>query len=660
MLLLLFYSCSNPSWAWQATDIFSFTRIYYVNPNPTGKTAAITTLKAEQKAGKWQWKYELLYDGKSKITDSNITQATYSNDGKYIAYITHASNADSLNLVKISNNQKSQLISFTGSIDAFQWSPNSNSIAFVATPKVSRKNKNGLVDVNLQNPNSRLYLIPIGLNEAPKAITPDLYSISIAFNDKGFDWSSDGNSIAFSEQPQAGAHYSSQSKILIYNVKTGAIKTTPYLQTHFAANPLISPNNRYLAYRTNVATSNTDTILKNNIFNLNQICVTDLQTAKDTCLMDTDNQNATLIGWNAQSSALYAIDFYKSTGMRIYELSLDPKKAPKMISTQEGFIEPLTLSMNANHSTFGFGLESTNLAPEAYLSSVKNFKLIPLTHLNQATQPLGNIQDINWRSIDGKKIEGLLMTPANYDPMKKYPLVVWAHGGPIGAAWKRYLGGCDEYSNMIEPSSCWGNYLKSGWVVFAPNYRGSTGYGADFRLANYKDFGGNDYQDIQSGVDYLIAKNIADPAHLFFAGWSYGGYLANWTISQTTRYQAAVSGDGLTDLISFAGTSDIPFFASEYLGSYPWEDSFLYIKRSPLLYVNNIQTPLLFFSGQRDIRVPIEQSLEMYTALKNSNKQVSMYMLPEQGHVPQDPNLALAAMVEINHWFTEAIKKHAQ
>lgn len=660
LVIAMIYSCSQLCFGWDPSDIFSFTRIYYVNPNPAGDAAAITTLKAMQTAGKWQWKYALSYGKESSlILDSNITQATYSADGKYIAYIAHNKNADTLNLVKTSNNQKSILFSYKGNIDSFQWSQDSKAIAFVATPQTEVKNANGLIDVDLQNANARLYVIPIGVNETPKAITPDTYSISVAFNDKGFDWSSNGNIVAFSEQAHAGAHYSTQTKILLYDMKKSVITSTPYLQTHYASNPLISPNNRFLAYRTNSASADTDTVLKNNIFNYNQICVTDLQTFKDICLADTDNQNATIIGWNAQSTGVYVIDFYKTDGIRIYELSLDPKQPAKIISNLTGFIEPLTLSMNAAHTTFGFGFETINEAPEAYLSSVNNFKLLPLTHLNPAQPSIGKVQEVNWRSGDGMKIEGLLLTPDHYDPMKKYPLVVWAHGGPIGAAWKRFLGGCDEYSNMIEPSSCWGNYLKAGWVVFEPNYRGSTGYGADFRLANYRDFGGNDFQDIQSGVDYLIAKNIADPNHLFFIGWSYGGYLTNWTISQTTRYQAAVSGDGLSDLLSFAGTSDIPFYTSEYLGSYPWDDSFLYIKRSPILYINNIQTPLLLFSGQRDIRVPIEQSIEMYSALKNTNKQVKMFMLPEQGHVPNDPNLALAVTKEINRWFTEALKKHA-
>jgi dipeptidyl aminopeptidase/acylaminoacyl peptidase len=193
--------------------------------------------------------------------------------------------------------------------------------------------------------------------------------------------------------------------------------------------------------------------------------------------------------------------------------------------------------------------------------------------------------------------------------------------------------------------------------VLAPNYRGSTGYGPDFRAASVRDLGGGDYQDIQAGVDYLIAKGSVDPKNLFLAGWSYGGYMTAWTIGQDTRYNAAAEGNGLTDLLSFSGTSDIPFYSSVYLGTMYWDDAFLYVKRSPVIYVKNIQTPLLILSGQKDIRVPVEQSLEMYTALKRLHKPVKMIVFPDQTHVPSDADIALDAITEINAWFAGRLRK---
>lgn len=279
-----------------------------------------------------------------------------------------------------------------------------------------------------------------------------------------------------------------------------------------------------------------------------------------------------------------------------------------------------------------------------------------ITHFqNPDKQKIGRTSIIHWNSSDGMDIEGLLVTPANYDEKKKYPLFVAVHGGPAQSWAKRYLAGCDEYGQMIDPTTCLNNLLDLGFIVLQPNPRGSTGYGRAFRLANFADFGGGDYQDIMTGVNYLIQKNIADPNHLAIGGWSFGGYMTAWIISQTDRFKAAIEGDGNTDFISFSGTSDIPDYYINYLGNAFWNDNKLYIQRAPISHVKNIITPLLIIGGENDVRVPITQGYELYTALQQQHKSVKMLILPKQGHVPTDANIIAKSIEEVESWLKKAL-----
>jgi dipeptidyl aminopeptidase/acylaminoacyl peptidase len=177
-----------------------------------------------------------------------------------------------------------------------------------------------------------------------------------------------------------------------------------------------------------------------------------------------------------------------------------------------------------------------------------------------------------------------------------------------------------------------------------------------FSLANFADFGGGDYEDIMTGIDHLIRKGIADPHRLAIGGWSFGGYMTAWAISQNHRFKAAVDGDGNTDFISFSGTSDIPDYYINYLGNPFWVDSSLYIERAPIMHVKNIITPLLILEGENDVRVPPGQSYELFTALRMQNKPVKMLLLPKQGHSPTDPNVIYHSIQEINAWLSRATK----
>lgn len=366
-------------------------------------------------------------------------------------------------------------------------------------------------------------------------------------------------------------------------------------------------------------------------------------------LTNTPNQNPNILGWNKNCSGVFVHDHCKTQGPQIYFLSLDPKTKTQLIERPKGCINEATFSLNAKYSSIGFAFETTNTPPEVFVATIKknSLQLTQISRLNPLSQTsLGKVATIHWYSRDGKLIEGLLITPPQYHTKKKYPLYVMVHGAPL--VWsEHYLGRCEEYGAMFDPSTCVSAILQQGFVVFQPNYRGSIGYGKNFRIGNVGDWGGKDYEDIMSGIDYLVKQRKIDAKRMILAGWSYGAYLTNLAIGRTDRFQLAIAGDGMTNLLSLIGTTDIPKLFKQDFGGDFWENVKLYWERSPLAHVNQMRTSLLLFHGSNDIRVPLSQSRELCQTMMIQKKLVTLLILPNEGHMPANPNTILGAIKAI-------------
>jgi dipeptidyl aminopeptidase/acylaminoacyl peptidase len=257
-------------------------------------------------------------------------------------------------------------------------------------------------------------------------------------------------------------------------------------------------------------------------------------------------------------------------------------------------------------------------------SSFSSFRAITSTNPQAAQFALGETEVITWKSRDGLEIEGLLLKPVGYEAGRRYPLLTVAHGGPSGAFVNNYrVGG-------LEGGQLWAG---EGWAVFYPNPRGSTNYGEKFLRANINDWGGGDFRDIMTGIDALIARGIADPDRLAHIGWSYGGYMTAWMITQTPRFKAAMVGAGLTNMWSMYGTNDIPNVLISYFGGIPTARTLpLYNERSAMTHVDRVTTPTLILHGGNDERVPIGQPMELFRALKDRGRTVELVFYPREGH----------------------------
>jgi dipeptidyl aminopeptidase/acylaminoacyl peptidase len=237
---------------------------------------------------------------------------------------------------------------------------------------------------------------------------------------------------------------------------------------------------------------------------------------------------------------------------------------------------------------------------------------------------LGETEVIKWKSSDGWDIEGVLVKPVGYEPGKKYPLLVDVHGGPTGAHTNGFKIGVHNGGQL---------WAGRGWAVLYPNPRGSSNYGEKFMRGNIPDWGGGDYRDIMAGTDEVIKRGIADPEKLAVMGWSYGGYMTCWIVSQTGRFKAARMGAGLSNIYSMYGTTDIPGYIGTFFNNNPTEETMkLYAERSGLTYAHKVTTPLLIMHGMNDERVPIGQPMEFYRALKDRGKTVELVWYPREGH----------------------------
>ena len=249
---------------------------------------------------------------------------------------------------------------------------------------------------------------------------------------------------------------------------------------------------------------------------------------------------------------------------------------------------------------------------------------------------------VRYKSFDGREIEAALLKPANYDGKSKLPTVLVIHGGPTG--------------NWGDAFEAWGQLLVSaGYAVLYPNVRGSTGYGYDFMVLNRADWGGGDFKDVMAGADYLVGRGIADPNRLGIAGWSYGGYMAEWATTQTPRFKAAVSGAGMSDLAQEYGTEEHPSY-DEWFYGLPFEKPEGFRKSSPINHIRNAHTPTLILQGEADTVDPLGQSQQLYRGLKRYGVPTELVVYPREGHPIREEKHELDRLNRIVAWFDKYLK----
>jgi dipeptidyl aminopeptidase/acylaminoacyl peptidase len=298
---------------------------------------------------------------------------------------------------------------------------------------------------------------------------------------------------------------------------------------------------------------------------------------------------------------------------------------------------------------FGVAERSTfETPPEIWVGPIGEWR--QLTNNNSPLSAAwGKAENLEWAN-EGFNIQGWLLSPAKIESGKKYPMVVLIHGGPSSAATPDWPAGFGMSRAIIAALS------SRGYYVLMPNPRGSYGQGEGFTRANVKDFGGGDLRDILAGVDAATKKYPIDSAHLGVTGWSYGGYMTMWTVTQTNRFHAAVAGAGIANWQSYYGQNLIGQWMIPFFGASVYDDPAVYEKSSPIRFIKNVKTPTLVVVGERDAECPASQSYEFWHALKTLGVPTQLIIYPGEGHLFLDPKHQADRLDQTVGWFDRYLK----
>jgi dipeptidyl aminopeptidase/acylaminoacyl peptidase len=315
-------------------------------------------------------------------------------------------------------------------------------------------------------------------------------------------------------------------------------------------------------------------------------------------------------------------------------------------SVGDGRLE-LSLSATADHSLFVFHASSFDHPTEIYAAKPGTVMtsglegVIQLSHMNDGVEPgWGKSVSLSWKS-DKFRVQGWLMLPKDYDPAKKYPLLVVVHGGPASAVESHWGSG-----GLGGPV-----FSALGYFVLEPNPRGSFGQGEEFTQANRKDFGYGDLRDILAGVDTVLARYPVDPNRVGLTGWSYGGFMSMFAVTQTGRFKAAVAGAGISDWQSYYGENSIDQWMTPYFGASVYDDPAVYAKSSAINYIKQATTPTLVLVGDRDGECPAPQSFEFWRALRAQHVPTQLVVYPNEGHGFSDPAHRRDVLQRAVEWF---------
>ncbi|MFZ0638100.1 MAG: S9 family peptidase [Candidatus Acidiferrales bacterium] len=585
-----------------------------------------------------------LTEGKKSSTDP-----TWSPDGKWLAFLSARESSlpdakkDTAQLYLISpdGGEARQITNVETGVDSFDWSPDGKRIAFTAADPESDAHKarvkkyGGFQIIDGDYTMSHLWLIDVPAPESSELPKPARLTSGQDFTVQGFRWSPDGARIAFDATKDPALADGGTANIYILTVADKSVKKLTDAPGP-NSNPAWSPDGAQIAF--NSQNGNPYYFYANSA-----IDVVDASGGTPKILTANFDEDPRLLEWSPQG-------IYFEAEQRTYAhlFRIDPSADSITRVTSPDKIDSGQFSFTHDYGTIAFMQAADNEFGEVYVSPVDSFAPKKLTDISAqyANFHLATREVIEWKSGDGAPIEGILIKPANFDPSKKYPLMVEIHGGPTGTS--RATRSPDRYYPVEL-------FAARGAVILEPNYRGSAGYGAKFRALNVRNLGVGDYADVISGVDYVISQGYIDPKRVTSMGWSEGGYISAFITTFSDRFCAVSVGAGISDWMTYYVNTDITPFTRQYLHATPWSDPAIYKKTSPITYINNAHTPTLIQQGSKDARVPVPDSWELYRGLKDRGVPVKFVLYEGFGHPITKPREQRAVTQENWNWFAHYV-----
>jgi dipeptidyl aminopeptidase/acylaminoacyl peptidase len=575
------------------------------------------------------WLFETATGAFRRLTYSEKAESSpkWSPDGKWLAFLSNRAASQQIYLLPMSGGESRPLTKGNRGVDRFAWAPDGGRIAFLApdaktdAEEKKEKDKDDARVVDKQDKHARLWLIDVS-GEKERALTPANFAVS------ELAWFPDGRSIAVmaTDRPE-----SDRNTERIFKVEAGT-PDPPAMNVLFAPrgpfeNLAIAPSGGTLSF---VGARD------------------DGPSPHDLWLLPAGAGAAK----NLTAASLdRPVSSYRWTKTGVLWLLAEEGFTTRLVRyTAEGAREDLpplqvmasSFAVNPAGSLAFVGESATEPQELWFGSPGEPPKKFPAFNRAFEAFSVGRPELYRYKSFDGQEIEAALLKPAGHDGSSKLPVVALIHGGPTGA-WQSSI-------------DSWGQLLASrGYAVFYPNIRGSTGYGEKFVESNRGDWGGNDFKDVVSGLDDLIARGIADPDRLGIGGWSYGGFMSEWAVTQTTRFRAAVSGAGMANLISEYGTEEHPAY-DEWFWSLPYEKPDGFLNHSPFLYLKNVKTPTLILQGDADTVDPLGQSQELYRGLKRYGVETELVVYPREPHGLREEKHLIDRLNRVLDWYDRHMK----
>lgn len=564
-------------------------------------------------------------------------KVAWSPDSKQLAFLSDAGNSDQqqLYVVSASGGTARKLAEVKGFLDSPGWSPDGKTLAVLfienatraSGPLVAETPRTGVIQEAVTE--QRLALVDASGGNLRQISPPDMYIYE-------YEWSPDGKRFVTTAAPGNGDDNWYIAQIYTLNAASGEMKSIykPPLQI---AVPSWSPDGKSVAFIGGLMSD--EGSVGGDIF---VVSATGGEAKNITSGMKA---SASWLTWNRNGKIVFGEWIDGDSGIA----RIDPAtgrietllKGEDQITAKSGGAE---VSLADDGRTAAAIQQSFSHPPEIWAGPIGNWKQI--TSLNANLTPAwGKARSIRWTN-EGYNLQGWLLYPRDFDPSKKYPMVVNVHGGPSSMAHSSWPG---SRSFAVALSG-------NGYFVFFPNPRGSYGEGETFTRANVKDFGYGDWRDILKGVDEVLREAPVDQYRLGLTGWSYGGYMTMWGVTQTQRFAAAVAGAGLVNLQSYYGENQIDKWMIPFFGASVYDDPAVYARSSPITFIKKAKTPTLVLVGDSDGECPTPQSFEFWHALKTLGTQTELVVYEHEGHAFASPEHQRDVIERVAAWFDQHLK----
>jgi dipeptidyl aminopeptidase/acylaminoacyl peptidase len=573
--------------------------------------------------------------------DAEEGHVAWAPDSRHFVFLSDAARPGQaqLYLGDLGGGAPRRLTELAGVLDAPRFSPDGRSLAFLFTANSPRipgpthptAKDAGVVEETIYEQRIALVDVTGGGTPAVREVSPaDLFVYE-------YDWTPDGKSFAAVAAHGSGDDNWWLARLYTIAAGSGALREVWKPDLQIAA-PRVSPDGKTVAVISGLM-SDAD-VVGGDVF------LVPLAGGAARNLTPGRRASATCLGWMPDGRLLWSeIVDGRAALARADVAGTVPGAIDVLWSGDEEVaaddVAPLSLSLSRDGTSSAMVRSSFTRPPEVWAGPVGAWK--QLTHENDGRAPLwGRVESVTWTS-DGQPVQGWLFHPRDEAAGRKYPLVVWVHGGPSSASIARWPIQW-TYARTMPLSA-------HGYFVFYPNPRGSYGEGEAFTRANVRDFGGGDLRDILTGIDEVVKTRPVDARRVGIAGWSYGGFMTMWALTQTDRFKAAMAGAGIANWLSYYGENRIDTWMLPFFGASVYDTPEVYERVSPIRFIKAVKTPTLIMVGDSDAEVPAPQSYEYWHALKSLGVPTQLVVFPGEGHAITQPKNRRDLMRRLLGWF---------